>query len=353
MTLSPPPGLHVRPLPGSDWPALAAAFDDGTFEQTRTYGSAAAARIGGKLHCLAVEGAEGPLAAAAGRLRLVPGLGRGILWLPSGPLICPSAAPPPDDATLAAILRGLRLHVCGQKGHVLRLRLSGTAIPDPQHLRAVMATAGFRPHAARPPYRSVALDLRQTPETLLHRMSGKWRTDLRAAEKAGLELERGSGPALAARFLALFGQVQATKGFRPEITPEFHFRLAEAAGPAADYRVETLIARHAGRDVAGIVVGTAGRTATYLFGATGPEGRPRRAGYFLTWQAVLQARAEGLHWYDLGGVDAAANPDVARFKERMGGAPICAEVFEARPAAPWATLILGLERLRARLRGKG
>ncbi len=95
---------------------------------------------------------------------------------------------------------------------------------------------------------------------------------------------------------------------------------------------------------------------TYLFGATGAVGRPLRAGYFLTWEAIRLAREKGCLWYDLGGLDPAENPDVARFKERMNGVPINAEVWQAQPTGLWAggraRLILGLETLRAKVRGR-
>jgi lipid II:glycine glycyltransferase (peptidoglycan interpeptide bridge formation enzyme) len=143
----------------------------------------------------------------------------------------------------------------------------------------------------------------------------------------------------------MFDAVQAAKGFSPDITPAFHFALN-----SPDYAVETLIAVKDGRDVAGIVTGRAGGCTTYLFGATVDAGRPVRAGYFLTWEAIRHAVAQGQAWYDMGGIDAATNPDVTRFKERMNGVALLAEPFEARPAGLRAGLVLAAEALRARLK---
>ena len=59
--------------------------------------------------------------------------------------------------------------------------------------------------------------------------------------------------------------MQAAKGFQPDITPEFHFDIFPPGTEHPDYALEILIATKDGQDVAGIVVGAAGPTATYLF----------------------------------------------------------------------------------------
>jgi lipid II:glycine glycyltransferase (peptidoglycan interpeptide bridge formation enzyme) len=227
----------------------------------------------------------------------------------------------------------------------LRLRLPGTALHDPDTIRTIAAKAGFGPTTRNPAYHSIAIDLHLDAETLMKQFNGKWRTDLRYALKSDLTLEKGNSPDLQARFLTLFRSVQSAKGFAPDITPEFHFGLS---GP--DYGLDILIATKDGQDLAGIVLGTSGRNAVYLFGATADVGRKLRAGYFLTWEGIALSRQRGHDWYDMGGIDHQANPDVARFKDRMNGTILLAEPFEARPPGPIAPLIGALESLRARLK---
>lgn len=337
--------ITVRFLPAADWPALAAGFRDLGFEQSLTYGQAAAARVGATARFVALERDGRVLAAACVRTRALPGLGRGIAWIAAGPLVLPVAGPTPDAATLVGVLAALRRQFALHEGHVLRLRLSATALQDPAALTGLAATAGFRPTPRSPAYRSLAIALKKDPARLLADLNGKWRTDLRYAQKSGLTLEHGDTPALQTRFLAMFETIQATKGFRPDITPQFHFALS---GP--DYARDILIATRDGQDLAGIVIGSTGPVAVYLFGATAEAGRALRAGYFLTWEGIALARGRGLDWYDLGGIDAEANPDVARFKDRMNGTPLLAPAFETRGGGPVAALIRGLETLRARLR---
>lgn len=346
--------LSLRSMAPADWPALAMDFSDFTFEQSLAYGRPAAARIGGELRLWAIERQGQPIAAAAIRLKRVPGLGRGIAWCPSGPLLRRRDAPVPQAGEIVAILSALRAQICGTEGHVLRLRLPGTALLGTGLDAAALAeAAGLMPWAGRPPYRSFVLDLTQGPDRLMQRLNGKWRGHLRFAQKSGLGLDIGFDPALRARFMALYHEVRLEKSFATDIGPEFHFAIPADDWPQPDYGLQIFIATKDGQDIGGIVVVTSGQTATYVFGATIGAGRPLRAGYFLTWEAVLRARGAGALWYDLGGVDFASNPDVSGFKERMGGEAIEAHPFEARPAGLSGTAILGLERLRSWLKGRG
>ena len=337
--------LSTRTVSAADWPAIAAGFRDLGFEQSLTYAQAAADRIGARTEFVVLERAGRPVAAAAARIKTLPVLGRGIVWIPSGPLVLPVDGARPDAEALCDIFTALRQHFVQKAGHILRLRLAGVALHDPEIVKTTAAAAGFAPSLRAPAYHSIAIDLHLDADALMKQLNGKWRTDLRYALKSDLTLEQGNSPDLQARFLALFQVVQTAKGFAPDITPEFHFGLS---GP--DYALDILIAVKDGQDLAGIVIGTSGRNVVYFFGATADAGRGLRAGYFLTWAGITLARARGHACYDLGGIDHQANPDVARFKDRMNGIPILAEPFEARPAGLIAPLIGALESLRARLK---
>lgn len=337
--------ITLRYVPGSDWPDLARRFRDFAFEQSLTYAEPAAARIGGKAHYVVLERDGRLLAAAAVRVRAVPLLGRGIAWIASGPLTQPMEGDPPDDATMTAILATLRDEFALKRGHVLRFRLPGIAFPDMDRITPLAGAAGYAPTDRAPSYRSIAVSLRRTEAETLAGLDHKWRTNLRFVQKLNLSLDRGNSPELQARFKKLFCSVQAAKGFAPDITPEFHYDLS---GP--DYRMEVLIATKDGVDQAGIVIAHVGNSVIYLFGATGEAGRDTRAGYFLTWTGVTTSLGKGLDWYDLGGIDAEANPDVYRFKNRMNGTHFFTAPFQTQRPGPVSALILRAEALRARMK---
>ncbi|MGR3762413.1 lipid II:glycine glycyltransferase FemX (plasmid) [Roseobacteraceae bacterium NS-SX3] len=336
-----------------DWPALAAQFRDLTMEQSLTYARAAAARIGAEAQFVALENADGqPVAAACLRLKRVPGLGRGIAWIAAGPLTCRAGAETPGPERLTAILAALRRHA-REAGHILRLRFPVTAPlvpgwPEGAELDRLAAGEGFAPCSRTPAYRTVLIALEQSEEALMAALHGKWRNPLRNALKAGLALERGPAAEYAERFHRLYLQVQDEKGFRPGIEPDFFYPLA-----GADFAHDVLIARRDGQDIAGMTIGRSGPGAVYLFGATAAPGRRLNAGHFLMWQAVLHCKALGLACFDLGGIDAEANPGVTRFKQRTGGMDLTAPgPYETRPPGIAPQLVRGLEHLHRKLQDR-
>ncbi len=340
--------LTLRSVAPEDWPAVSGGFRDLTYEQTLTYARAAAARIGAKAQFLALTDSGGEdVAAACLRLKRVPGLGRGIAWIAAGPLVQRRGRPDATPEALRAILAALRSHAEGT-GHILRLRFPAPAGHDGAALERLAAQEGFAPTTRAAPYRTVIVDCDRPEDTLLSDLHGKWRNPLRNALKAGLTLDYMSIRRGADRFDALYREVQAVKGFRPDIPPAFYYGLS---GP--DFVHEVLIARKDGADIGAMTVGQAGENAIYLFGATSEAGRRLNAGHYLMWQAILRCRALGLKRFDLGGIDADTNPSVTRFKQRTGGAEIRAPgPFEFRPPGLGPALVGAAETLHARLKGR-
>lgn len=339
-------GLRVSSVAYSDWPKVAGAFLDLTYEQTLTYSLAAAKRIGARAEYVAIlDAADQTIAAACLRIKSVPGLRRGIAWVAAGPIVQRAHAGPLNDDALVAVLGALREHVTGM-GHVLRMRMPASPGEDIAVTDRLVGRSGYRRTNRSATYRSVAIDVSRPDAELMARLHGKWRNPLRNALKAGLELETGPIATLSERFHKLYVQVQDAKGFDPDIPPEFYYGLV---GP--DFTHEVIIARLDGEDLGAMTLGCAGTTAIYLFGATTESGRTLNAGHFLMWQSMLWARSRGLRWFDLGGIDEAANPSVARFKLRTGGTEIVAPgPYEALPKGVSAKLILGAELAHSRLK---
>ena len=335
--------LTVRNIPAEAWPQVTADFKDLTYEQTLTYGVAAAHRIGAKAEFVILERDDRPVAAACIRIKTLPGLGRGIAWIASGPLTQPVTGPNHD---LGSILTTLRDHVCEKKGHILRFRPPAYAGRDTGALSEQALNSGFVATDRAAAYRTVVIDLKPGEEALMRGLHSKWRNALRKAFKHGIKLDRGPMSELSGRFAALYDAVQSAKGFQPAIPPDFYYTLH---GPDFDHDI--LIAHRDGEDLAAITVGRAGRRMVYLFGATPAAGRRLNAGYFVMWNAILVGLAEGMETFDLGGIDEESNPDVARFKRRTGGAEIVAPgPFQTQSAGPVPHLILMAEALRNRVK---
>src|SRR5207249_1458977 len=82
-------------------------------------------------------------------------------------------------------------------------------------------------------------------------------------------------------------------------------------------RPHFVLARHAGRPVAGAVIAPCGDTAFYVFGASDEAALPLNAGYALQWWIVGWVATLGARWYDLGGE--AGTPGLRQFKKGLVG----------------------------------
>ena len=335
--------LTLREVQPRDWHALSAGFRDLTFEQTRAYCEPAAARVGATPRFIAVERSGDVVALAAMRVKKIPLLGRGIVWLPAGPMVLAPGKSDPGPDEVTAILAALRQRLVETEGHVLQLRFSALSFLEQAQAQEMAREAGFGPATRASLYKTYALDARFGEEELMRRLNGKWRGNLRNALKAGLTIDRAGDDRLNGRFDEVFEFVQLAKGFVPSISTEFHRSCM-----AEDYRLETFVVSKDGVDLgAGMLVVT-GQNANYLFGATNVAGRPVRAGYQLTWAMILRCIELGLTWMDLGGVDIDANPEVGGYKERIGAAYVeGAGPFEASPSGMLPKVIHMLEDLRA------
>ena len=331
-----------------DWPDLSAAFSDLTFEQSLTYACAAAERIGAEAQFIAISDPDGqPVAAACLRIKRVPGLGRGIAWIAAGPMMQHRDRPPPGPDEIRAILAALRAHAL-KTGHILRLRLPAPPQHDITTMDQLAAQEGFHPTDRSTPYQTVIVNCAQDEETLMRSLHGKWRNPLRNALKAGIELECLPIADCSDRFHLLYQEVQAAKGFAPDIPPEFYYSLE-----GRDFSHEVLIARKDGTDIAAMTIGRTAGNAVYLFGATAEAGRRLNAGHYLMWQAILHCRELGMECLDLGGIDPVSNPSVTRFKLRTGGTDITAPgPYEFRPSGICTALVGAAETLHARIKAK-
>jgi lipid II:glycine glycyltransferase (peptidoglycan interpeptide bridge formation enzyme) len=66
-----------------------------------------------------------------------------------------------------------------------------------------------------------------------------------------------------------------------------------------------------------------GDSAIYLLGATSDAGLNSKGAYLLQWTLINWLKDRGIRWYDLGGIDPAANPGVYSFKRGLSGVDIC------------------------------
>lgn len=180
----------------------------------------------------------------------------------------------------------------------------GVTVATPE---AGMAGFGLIPLVT--PAHHAIWDIGLGPAMLRAGMAGKWRNRLVAAERSGLRVQRGGDKDWTALIAAEAGQ-RAARGYRA-LPPGFSVSLPEGARRIWVWRQDGQV-----RAAMGFVV--EGGTASYHLGWADAVARGAGAHGVMLWQAVLALRREGMRWIDLGLINDAAAPGLARFKRGTG-----------------------------------
>jgi lipid II:glycine glycyltransferase (peptidoglycan interpeptide bridge formation enzyme) len=167
------------------------------------------------------------------------------------------------------------------------------------------------------PRQTILLELSHSLDALRKGLNQKWRNQLNQAEKKGLEFVAGTDDGLYGCFEDLYRDMHARKGFEEHVDVG-EFRRVQRDIPDA-LKMRIAIARLDGQAVAGGVWSAIGDTGIYLLGATNALGMKNQGAYLLQWRAIEWMKQSGCRWYDLGGIDAVANPGVYHFKSGIAG----------------------------------
>lgn len=334
--------MELQRVEKKRWRELTRTFADHNFRCLWEFGTASAARIGGRTEHVALFRGDEALSIADVRIKRIPLLQSGIAYVNGGPLVRRDG--PGNRERLEASLRGLRGEYVDRRGLVLRVA-PPLGPPEWNRLQEeVFRSLGFERAGSAAPYRTIVLDITPPLEEIRLHFNKKWRWHLTQAQKRAPTLRAGDGDDLFDAFIGLFRQFIQRKGFHVDLDASFYARVQEQL-PEAD-RFHVCLAEIDGRVVAGQVSSILGDTCVYLLGASSDVGREHFAPYLLQWHTLQEARARSCRAYDLGGIDPEENPGVYTFKKRMGGVDLTAAgPFETAPGGPGGQITLGAERL--------
>lgn len=168
------------------------------------------------------------------------------------------------------------------------------------------------------------LDLTKSEDVLLAEMHSKTRYNARLAERHGVTVRQGTIEDIQ-KYIALEEETAKRDGFKP-LSASYVKKLFTQLAPTGLIRLR--MAEKEGVLLAASIETVSADTVTYLFGASSTEQREAMAPFALHLNAILSAKAEGKHWYDLWG----CNPDeeqdpfykpswkgITRFKSGWGG----------------------------------
>ncbi len=262
--------------------------------------------------------------------RQIPRVPRYLAYLPEGPLIDWGS----DD--LAAWLAPMTDHLRRQGAFGIKMgppvavrrwsaetvkgavaagtaKRLGDVAPDRtdaagDRVAATLAAAGWRPPgqdgggfaAGQPRYVfQVPLDGRDE-DALLKGFNQLWRRNIKKADKAGVEVTRGSYDDLAA-FHELYVETAARDAFTPRPLVYFHRMWLALTGEDAA-RLRLYLARHEDDLVAATTMVQVGEHAWYSYGASSTAKRDVRGSNAIQWRMLRDAREGGAAVYDLRGI---------------------------------------------------
>jgi lipid II:glycine glycyltransferase (peptidoglycan interpeptide bridge formation enzyme) len=187
-----------------------------------------------------------------------------------------------------------------------------------QDVTRVLAECGTRvlraPHDMQPRY-NLIIDITKSEDDLLKNMKSKTRYNIRLAQKKGVTVFASKERKYVDAFCALVEQTAVRK----EVSFHEKAHYEKIINILSDDHVQLYIAEYNGNVIATNLVSFYGGVATYLHGATADHDRDVMAPFFLQWQAILDAKARGCEWYDLGGVfphtEDKGKQGITRFKQ--------------------------------------
>lgn len=267
--------------------------------------------------------ADAPLGAAVVTFRRFPLLGT-VAHIARGPVWYAAATPLETCLRMDLLVRALR-----KKARVV------LASPDPLNGADALRASGLLP--AVTPATMAHLSLQGTAPDRMARQQAKWRNRLRRALDLPLKVRSMPMPVETDHWLLREEAAQAkAKGYKG-LPPSFAHAWRVTNGPAS---ARLFVARLKGEDVAAMLFLKHGGQATYQIGWSSPQGRAAHAHNLLLWEAANWFASRGVEGIDLGTLDTANAPGLARFKLGAGTQPLVlgTTYLDAPLTAPFARI---------------
>ena len=307
--------LQKTVLTPRDWDLLCQDSPQ-PLQQHWAYGLAATYFGGSAFQVNVMDGAQKVAFAVASHRRFFRAIRATTLF--RGPNFMPGT--PPD--TYPAILDTLK------KGHN-KWRWDLLAImpefADTAGNRAVMRQAGLR--RVMSGFSTAWLDLRPDIATLQSNLHGKWRNQLKKAEKNGLVISIGGKKESQYQWLLEKEEEQrSNRGYQATplgLVPAFTQACSRFQQPDSTEStpVLTVTALQGREKIASGLFLLHGNSATYHIGWLGDTGRQANAQNLVLFSAVEALKQRQIRFLDLGGLNTADLAGIARFKLGMGATP--------------------------------
>lgn len=297
------------------WEGWLEKFDDGHIRQSLAW---ARYKSGGwtPLFTGLFDGAA-PLALGLCLVKSAPLRAATLLWINGGPVFRKHGAQTQDLAALGGYLKGLKDHLRGLPGPILRINAQ---IPMDVEAQFLLRQENFRrPLMPLGTGLTYVIDLTQSLEALRDNLEKKWRHQLKQSEKAAPEVSMGRDRALLERYLPLHNALCRRKNLPTlELTLEELERMAELLGE----NVTFLVLSSQGRDGCGAALWSLGDKAWLAMSSADERGLELNLPNALYWEILKLLKEKGVARFDLAGVDPGGNWGVFNFKRGLNAAAV-------------------------------
>ena len=225
----------------------------------------------------------------------LPGVPFSFFYAPRGPVVDYD-----DTETLTALVAEARRSAAALRA--IFIRIDPDLLDDNTPARNRLAAAGFRYLEGKNwsffnyPRVLMRLDTTVPDDVLLRGLRKKHRQHINTLAGRGVTLDDASGEEGLNEFYALMSELSLRKGF-PLRSLDYYRKLVTEFGD--DARI--LVARHEGKNLAGVLSLMYGNKAWYMHGATVEDKGSLHPAEGLHWEMIRWARERGCSFYDFGG----------------------------------------------------
>jgi Acetyltransferase (GNAT) domain len=308
--------LITKPFSRDDWTGIISDFQDLNLVQTWEYGEAKVRTGAWKVErSIFLDGGR-LLGVCQAMVRVLPLLGRGVVWINRGPL-WRRRQEEPNVSLLSNMLVELRRYWVEERGMYL---LIAPPLYREEAFPSQFPPSGFASVEGANGWASARLDLSLPLEELRRLLHPKWRNCLKKVERLGLVCESGSNDQIFLEVMTFYKEMLEQKGYESSLTPALIHQWQTFLDE--DRKLWGVIGKRGEEGLGAILIARFGNTCEYLIGAINPAGRSTNVNYLLLWHAISQMKELGYRWFDLGGMHPQSTPaGILHFKSRLGGSP--------------------------------
>ncbi len=301
----------IKKYNSNDWGKILKQFDDASVYQTNAFTKYS---IGGEnSEHFVVTQDNNIISAAQVRLKTIPTFNRGVAYLRWAPMWQVKNTNNPVSNFQIALELLYKEYVLKRK-LVLRI-ISNHFLEEENNYTEIFNKLGFTKF--QPEDKTIIIDLTQDEETLRKNFRKKWRYSLKQAEKKELTIVKGNSQELFDEFVKIYKEMHSRKNFEETVSVDTFKKINDDLED--ENKLQILICKYENDPLSAMVSTAMGNRGIYLLGGSTSQGLKMSSSYLLQWETMMWLKSIGIKWYDLGGVDAEANPGVYTFKTGMGG----------------------------------